>query len=133
MRLALSYTIFAILATAANIGSQDITIRLYDGRFAVFLSVMMGTGVGLITKYLLDKRYIFKYKTRDMAHDTRTFTLYSLTGVFTTIIFWGFEFSFAYFFHTKELRYIGGIIGLGIGYLIKYRLDKHFVFTLSET
>lgn len=132
MKLALSYTIFAILATAANIGSQDIAIRLYNGLYALVLSVLVGTLAGLVIKYLLDKRYIFKYKTRNIAHDTWTFTLYSMTGILTTIIFWGFEFGFAYLFHTKELRYIGGVIGLAIGYMIKYRMDKHFVFRLGE-
>jgi hypothetical protein len=26
------------------------------------------------------------------------------------------------------MRYLGGIIGLAIGYLTKYRLDKRYVF-----
>ena len=43
-------------------------------------------------------------------------------------IFWGLEFGFNWVFHTKEMRYLGGIIGLAIGYLIKYQLDKRFVF-----
>ncbi len=128
MKLALSYMIFAIAATITNIGSQEISIHVYNGTYAIFLSVMVGTGIGLITKYLLDKRFIFKYRTRDIGHDTRIFTLYSMTGVFTTLIFWGFEFTFAYLFPSREMRYIGGIIGLGIGYAIKYRLDGRFVF-----
>jgi len=49
-------------------------------------------------------------------------------GLATTLIFWGFEFSFHYFFETKEMRYLGGVIGLAIGYLTKYHLDKRFVF-----
>jgi putative flippase GtrA len=124
---------FALVATLANIGSQEVSIRLYNGSYGFFLSVMVGTAVGLVTKYLLDKRLIFNYQTRDIAHDTRTFTLYSMTGVFTTLIFWGFEFSFAYLFPSREMRYLGGVIGLGIGYFIKYRLDRRFVFTLGET
>ena len=27
-----------------------------------------------------------------------------------------------------ELRYLGGLLGLGIGYWAKYHLDKRFVF-----
>ena len=50
-------------------------------------------------------------------------------GIVTTLIFWGFEFSFGYFFETKQLRYLGGVIGLSIGYLAKYQLDKRYVFT----
>ncbi|MCE1274677.1 MAG: GtrA family protein [Chlorobiales bacterium] len=49
-------------------------------------------------------------------------------GVVTTVIFWGFEFGFDHLFGTRELRYLGGMIGLGIGYVSKYHLDKQFVF-----
>ena len=31
-------------------------------------------------------------------------------------------------FETKEMRYLGGVIGLAIGYLTKYHLDKRYVF-----
>jgi putative flippase GtrA len=129
MRLAITYTIFAMLSTITNIGSQDIALRLYDGMYAVTLSILVGTAVGLLVKYVLDKKYIFKFRVRDLSHDTKTFTLYTLMGVVTTVIFWGFEFGFDYIFNTKEMRYIGGIIGLAIGYFIKYQLDKRFVFT----
>lgn len=128
MKLALTYAILALIATAANIASQDIFLRLYDGVFAIVLSVAVGTLVGLVVKYLLDKRYIFAFRARDVAHDSRTFLLYSLMGVATTIIFWGFEFTFHALFASKEMRYLGGIIGLAIGYLSKYHLDRRYVF-----
>ena len=49
-------------------------------------------------------------------------------GLVTTVIFWGFEFGFDHLFETREMRYLGGIIGLAIGYYAKYQLDKRFVF-----
>ena len=49
-------------------------------------------------------------------------------GLATTVIFWGFEFGFQYLFATKEMRYLGGALGLAIGYVAKYLLDKRFVF-----
>lgn len=128
MKLVISYTTFAIIATIANIGSQDISLRFYTGIYAVVLSVLVGTVVGLILKYILDKKYIFQYQVKNTGHDTHTFALYTLTGIFTTIIFWGFEFGFDYIFQSKEMRYIGGMTGLAIGYCIKYQLDKKFVF-----
>ena len=128
MKLALTYALLAMIATAANIGAQDLSIRLYAGAFVVPISVMVGTGVGLIVKYVLDKRYIFGFRARDVRHDSQTFALYTTMGVFTTLIFWGFEFGFNAVFQTKEMRYLGGIIGLAIGYLTKYHLDKRFVF-----
>jgi hypothetical protein len=49
-------------------------------------------------------------------------------GLATIVIFWGFEFGFNHIFATKEMRYLGGVIGLAIGYLAKYHLDKRYVF-----
>lgn len=54
--------------------------------------------------------------------------LYTVMGIFTTIIFLAFEFGFHAIFETKEMRYVGGVIGLMIGYICKYYLDKRFVF-----
>jgi putative flippase GtrA len=127
-KLAVNYVIFALIATAANIGTQDLVIHTYSGALNLLASVLVGTGVGLVVKYLLDKRYIFRFRTRNITHDTQTFALYTVMGLLTTGIFWGFEFGFHYFFQTKEMRYLGGIIGLAIGYLTKYRLDKRYVF-----
>ncbi|HED36278.1 MAG TPA: GtrA family protein [Gammaproteobacteria bacterium] len=128
MQLLLLYSFFAIISTIANIASQDISIQLYSGAYSVVLSVFIGTGAGLVVKYLLDKKYIFKFKVDNLQHDSQTFILYTLMGLLTTVIFWGFEFSFDYIYQTKEMRYLGGVIGLAIGYWIKYHLDKKFVF-----
>lgn len=128
MKLATIYAILALIATAANIGAQDLVVRSYSGAFDVLLSVAIGTAVGLVVKYILDKRYIFRFRTRNAVHDGQTFALYTLMGLVTTIIFWGFEFGFHHLFESKQMRYFGGVIGLAIGYLIKYHLDKRYVF-----
>jgi putative flippase GtrA len=127
-KLAINYAIFALIATAANIGAQDLVIRTYSGPFDILASVIVGTGVGLVVKYILDKRYIFRFRARSVAHDTQTFALYTVMGLATTVIFWGFEFGFHHIFETKKMRYLGGVIGLAIGYLTKYHLDKRYVF-----
>ncbi len=132
MKLAITYAILALIAMAANIGAQDLAIRGYRGAFDVLFSVAVGTSVGLVVKYVLDKRYIFRYRVRNTVHDGQTFALYTLTGLATTAIFWGFEFSFHHFFESKEMRYLGGVIGLAIGYLTKYHLDKRFVFRTED-
>lgn len=128
MKLVVVYTILAIIATLANIGAQEIVIRSYTGVFAITTSVLVGTAVGLVVKYILDKRYIFRFQARDSLHDSQTFALYTFMGLATTAVFWGFEFGFQYWFQSKELRYLGGVIGLTIGYFIKYQLDKRYVF-----
>lgn len=132
MNLAIRYVIFALIATAVNIEAQDIVIRNYIGAFDIFFSVVVGTGVGLVIKYVLDKRYIFRFCARDAVHDRKTFVLYSFMGLTTTVIFWCFEFGFNHIFKTTEMRYLGGIIGLAIGYLMKYHLDRRYVFPLER-
>ncbi|VAW44725.1 FIG00808610: hypothetical protein [hydrothermal vent metagenome] len=128
VNIALMYTIFALFATVANIGSQEISIQIYQGSFAIMLSIFVGTGVGLVLKYWLDKRYIFQYQTQSIQHGSKTFTLYTIMGIITTFIFWGFELAFNAIYGTKEMRYLGGVIGLAIGYYVKYQLDKRYVF-----
>lgn len=132
MSLAIVYVVLALVATAANIGAQDLSIRIYAGPHGVPVSVAVGTAVGLVLKYVLDKRYIFRFRARDALHDGRTFVLYTLMGLATTVVFWGFEFGFDHFFGTKEMRYLGGVIGLAIGYVTKYQLDKRYVFSKAD-
>lgn len=132
MKLAITYAILALIATAANISTQDLVIRGYNGASSILISVTVGTSVGLVVKYLLDKRYIFRFRARNVVHDGQTFILYTLMGLATTVIFWGFEFGFHHLFETKEMRYLGGVIGLAIGYLTKYHLDKRYVFDATD-
>lgn len=128
MKLAAIYALLAAIATATNIGAQASFLLIYAGAYAIALSIMVGTGIGLIVKYVLDKRYIFSFKAENAAHDRKIFILYASTGVLTTAVFWGFELSFQSLFGTDQMRYIGGVIGLAIGYVTKYELDKRFVF-----
>lgn len=132
MKLALTYALLALIATAINIATQDLAVRVYGGPFSVLLSMIAGTGTGLVVKYILDKRYIFRFRARDLGHDSRTFALYTLMGLATTVIFWGFELGFDHLFGSKEMRYAGGVIGLAIGYVTKYYLDKRYVFRTGD-
>ncbi len=133
MKLAVLYAILALIATAANIGSQAVAISIYAGSYGVVLSVFVGTAIGLVIKYVLDKRYIFRFQAQSAAHDGKTFVLYTVMGLLTTAIFWGFEFWFHHVFQTDALRLLGGAIGLALGYAMKYKLDKRFVFRTSES
>ncbi len=86
-KLAINYAIFALMAIAANIGAQDLVIRIYNGSSNILASVVVGTGIGLVVKYILDKRYIFGFRARSVVHDTQTFALYTIMGLATTILF----------------------------------------------
>jgi putative flippase GtrA len=130
--IALKYTLFAVVATVVNILGQETFLNLYHAAYSIPLSVLAGTFVGLFTKYVLDKKYIFRFRASSAKHDTATFMLYTVMGLATTAIFWSFEFAFDYLFATKQMRYLGGVLGLAIGYYVKYQLDKRFVFVVRE-
>ena len=127
-RLAVLYAVFALIAIAINIGCQALVIWIYKGMFAVQLSVLIGTAAGLPVKYILEKKYIFGFKTKSLAQDGQVFMLYTFMGVFTTALFWAIEYGFHVAFKTDVMRYVGGAVGLTIGNIIKYYLDKNYVF-----
>ncbi|MYN39720.1 GtrA family protein [Duganella sp. FT109W] len=129
MKLARTYLLLAIIATLFNIAVQDLCTRVYAGPYHLLLAMIVGTGAGLVLKYVLDKRYIFRFRADNLGHDSRVFVLYATAGLATTVIFWGFEFGFNHLFGSREGRYLGAGLGLGIGYLCKYQLDKRYVFT----
>ena len=126
--VALLYALFAIVATATNIAFQELCMQMYSGAFDVLFSIGLGTCAGLVCKFLLDKRYIFRHETVNVSAKTKLFVLYTITGVGTTLIFWGMELLFHVLFETRAMRYLGGVIGLAIGYVIKFQLDARYVF-----
>jgi len=128
LSLAARYTAFAALSIAVNIATQVLSTHIYSGKLSIPISILLGTGTGLVTKYLLDKRFIFAYQTRSYRHEAKTFVLYTIMGLVTTVIFWGTEYAFHLMFASDAMRYFGGIVGLFIGYLIKYQLDRALVF-----
>ncbi len=127
-RLVVWYALFAALSIVANLASQKLAFALYRGAAAVALSVGVGTAVGLVVKYALDKAWIFRYAHRSVAHGMKTFVLYVAMGGATTAIFWGAEFGANALFHSEPARLAGGALGLVVGYVVKYRLDRRFVF-----
>lgn len=128
MTIAIKYALLAILATAINIGAQYTSLNIYSGQYSLYAAMFWGTLAGLIVKYILDKKYIFQFKTKTIKEDSFKFVLYSLMGVLTTIIFWGFELAFNSLLSFESAKYFGAIIGLSIGYMTKYQLDKKYVF-----
>lgn len=127
-KIAVLYTLFAVLSTAINIGSQMLSIWIYKGPLSVEISILVGTAMGLPLRYFLEKRYVFNFTSKNLVHDEKLFIFYSAMGVITTIIFWGTEYAFHLVYDTDLMRYFGGIIGLSIGFYVKYQLDKKYVF-----
>lgn len=126
--IASKYIIFAIFSTIINLFFQYTSFAIYGGFLSLYIAMFLGTFAGLVSKYILDKKYIFYHKPKNKKDDGKKFVLYSFMGVFTTFIFWGFEIGFDIVFKYENAKYYGAVIGLGIGYIIKYFLDKKFVF-----
>ena len=126
-KIIFNYTLFSICAISLNIFFQELSFTiLIEGN--IYVSIIVGTIAGLILKYYLDKKYIFNFNTDRAIKETKIFILYSITGMFTTFIFWTLELIFHYFFHLKYMKYFGAVLGLTIGYIVKYHLDKNIVF-----
>ena len=126
MKTAILYALFAGVATLVNISTQALLIHLYAWTYSIPLSVLGGTLSGIGVKYLLDKKYIFRATYSRVDQHVRSGLLYLLASVATTAIFWGTEALFHVAFDTAPMRYLGGAIGLAIGYIAKYQLDKRF-------
>jgi putative flippase GtrA len=155
--LAIKYVLFAIISTILNLLFQYFSFFFYSGFASLYVGMFVGTLAGLISKYILDKKYIFYHKPKNKKDDAKKFMMYSLVGVFTTVIFWGTEISFDALFNSDAIKntdavnwlnneaikkvttllgvngesakYIGAIVGLSIGYVTKYFLDKKYVFS----
>ena len=155
--LAIKYALFAIISTLLNLLFQYFSFFFYAGFASLYVAMFVGTLAGLISKYILDKKYIFYHTPKNKKDDAKKFMLYSLVGVFTTVIFWGTEIGFDALFNSdvmnntgtvswlnheavkrvttlfgvtgESAKYVGAVVGLSIGYVTKYFLDKKYVFS----
>jgi putative flippase GtrA len=132
--LALRYAGFAVIATIANLGAQRLVLAGADPastqRFVLAMGV--GTAVGLVVKYLLDKRWIFYDSTTGARAQGTQFALYTAMGLVTTAVFWVTETAFWVVWGTDMAREIGAVLGLSVGYVTKYLLDRRYVFRRAE-
>jgi putative flippase GtrA len=130
--LAVRYAAFAAIASVANLATQRLVFATTDLEIRLLVALVAGTGVGLVLKYFLDKKWIFFDAAEPLAAETRKFSLYTLTGVATTLIFWGAEALFWEIWQTQAMRETGAVLGLTAGYFIKYQLDRRYVFRTAK-
>ena len=122
------YAFFAAISSLLNLLTQYLSFFIYTGYASLYIAMFVGTSIGLFTKYILDKKFIFHYDNVNNNLRNSRFFYYLLTGILTTSIFWGTEIAFFIIYSNQNAKYIGALIGLVIGYLIKYILDKRYVF-----
>ena len=126
--IVVKYAVFAAIATGINIAVQRSVAVFVHGPFTIYVSLFFGTISGLGVKYLLDKRFIFYYRTRSVGEEAAKVFLYVVMSGFTTAVFWAVEIGFDALFEFNAARYVGAAVGLTLGYSLKYELDRRFVF-----
>ena len=130
--LALRYAAFAAVAVLANLAAQRAVLAFGEGAGHFIAAVGLGTAVGLVVKYLLDRRWIFADRTAGLAATGWQFGRYTATGLATTAIFWATESAFWLIWQTHAMREAGAVLGLAVGYVLKYRLDRAYVFNRAR-
>ena len=123
------YVLFAAVATVANLAAQEVFLRL-SGSLAV--AILTGTAAGFASKYVLDKRWVFADRYTTHGQELRKVTLYGVFSVVTTLVFWLFEVAFWMAWQTDLAKYTGAVLGLAVGYAIKFVLDRTFVFRVGR-
>lgn len=121
------YVLFAVVAGLANLATQELVVRAAP-HAPIMASVLAGTIIGFVLKYLLDKRFVFLDGYDGHVEEVRKVAVYGAFSVATTLVFWAVELAFWYGFGTSAAKYTGAVIGLALGNYAKYRLDRRFVF-----
>ena len=129
VRIFILYVSFALIATVTNLLSQRLILMWGDTLFFFLMAMAFGALSGLVVKFFLDRRFIFRvhYAPQDY-NQVDQFRRYAGTGILTTCLFFLSESIFWAFFQTHTGREIGAVVGLGLGYSLKYKLDKYYVF-----
>ncbi|MQW86421.1 GtrA family protein [Sinorhizobium saheli] len=126
--LTVRYAAFAAIATVVNVTMQHAVLQFGDTSAFFALAMSVGTIAGLLIKYPLDKFWIFHDQEIGLKNDGWKFSLYTAVGGLTTIISWSAEAASWSIWRTELMRDLGAVIGLTIGYMVKYQLDKRVVF-----
>lgn len=127
-RIAVLYILIAVLSIVINVGTQMLSMWGYKGPISVEISILVGTVASFPLRFLLEKRYIFNFRSKDVSQGGGIFVLYGGTSIIPTLIFWGTEYSFHLACGSDLARYAGAIAGLGVGFYVKYQLDRKYVF-----
>ncbi|WP_223163139.1 GtrA family protein [Roseivivax sediminis] len=121
------YAAAAVICVATNLAAQEAVVRAAPSA-PLMVSIIIGTGVGFLVKHVIDKTWTFREPYITPAAEAWRITLSGLFSVLTTVIFWGFELGFYAIWGTDFAKYAGAVLGLGIGYVVKYMLDRRMVF-----
>ena len=138
------YITFALISIIINTSTQIIIQTLYNHIDCLWLDkvlftnvtcgfiikILIATGVAFIFKYIIDKAIVFEVNgvLDSKRMKIRQFGLYLLFSFITTIIFWGIVLVFKMIFADQWAELVGTVVGLSVGYTIKFFLDSKIAF-----
>ena len=136
------YVIFAVFSILLNCFTQIIFQFVFDrANFTILsqaifgeitigfcLKMLTATIVGFVFKFIVDKFIVFEQNSDSLSKSIKQVILYGSFAVVTTAIFWATEMFFKMAFKTQTAEIIGAVIGLTVGYTIKFIFDKNVVF-----
>jgi LmbE family N-acetylglucosaminyl deacetylase len=117
--------LLALVSLIITLGTQKL---METGGFA--LSLLTGTGAGLLAKYWLEKPFRFNFRMHGALRNRKAFGFYILSGITAIGFFWGMEYGFRARFERPVMPYVGGALGLAAWYTASYLLEKRYVFSL---
>ncbi len=125
------YWFFVVLSIALNISIQEIVFFL-ESKDSILQASMVAMIIAIIItfifKYIADKKYVYKYEIEKM-YDKKSLVFYLIFSLFTTFLFFVVELFFIFVLKDIEFKKeIGATLGLLIGYIIKFILDKNITF-----
>jgi putative flippase GtrA len=127
------YAGFAVVAIVINLLSQNaVVVWLGQYWFGIYVAIAFGNASGLVFKFIADKYWVFDDVDPSLVANSKKFAMYAFFGVFTTLVFWAVELAFHYIFQSALMTNVGAVIGLCIGYVVKYNLDKHVTFAAAR-
>ncbi|WP_179378341.1 GtrA family protein [Jannaschia marina] len=124
------YAVSAIVSVIANLLAQEATVTAAPDAH-LMVSIVVGTIIGFLIKYVVDKIWTFRERYTTAYGEAQRITMSGLFSVLTTLIFWAFELGFHAVWQTDFAKYLGAVIGLSIGYVLKFWLDRRHVFRES--
>ncbi len=119
------YVTCVVVSSVANYVAQESFYWVWP---QVEIAMFFGSGVALVVKYALVRKYAFAFKPRDHKHEAQTFFIYGLLGCLTAVMFWGTVLGFHYLVPIIYSRQIGTVVGLLVCGYVKFVWDRDYVF-----
>lgn len=124
------YVLFAGAAVGLNVLVQRLVFAVYHGPQTIVVAMVVGAGVALTAKYFLDRKWVLGVRH---AADEEEIIKYAMAGATITLVFFAFQYTIWIFYQTDLARDIGIVLGMAVGYLIKFLIDRKFVFVESRS